>query len=91
MTKYIKTYTELSHPGCLLLQFYALNHVLIIYIYAGIIAYDFKILHKFKYVGMGRQKKKKMCGEGLAKFSHPPPQDHKWNNPLAFHDGRILE
>ncbi len=31
-TKYIKTCTELSHPGCLLLQFYALNHVLIIYI-----------------------------------------------------------
>ena len=29
-TKYIKTCTELSHPGCLLLQFYALNHVLII-------------------------------------------------------------
>ncbi len=27
MTKYIKTCTELSHPGCLLLQFYALNHV----------------------------------------------------------------
>ncbi len=25
MTKYIKTCTELSHPGCLLLQFYALN------------------------------------------------------------------
>ncbi len=31
LTKYIKTCTELSHPGCLLLQFYALNHVLIIY------------------------------------------------------------
>ena len=29
-TKYIKTCTELSHPGCLLLQFYALNYVLII-------------------------------------------------------------
>ena len=28
-TKYIKTCTELSHPGCLLLQFYALNHVFI--------------------------------------------------------------
>ncbi len=26
-TKYIKTCTELSHPGCLLLQFYALNNV----------------------------------------------------------------
>ncbi len=32
VTKYIKTCTELSHPGCLLLQFYALNHVFIIYI-----------------------------------------------------------
>ncbi len=31
MTKYIKTCTELSHPGCLLLQFYAFNHVLINY------------------------------------------------------------
>ena len=31
MTKYIKSCTELSHPGCRLLQFYALNHVLIIY------------------------------------------------------------
>ncbi len=30
--RYIKTCTELSHPGCLLLQFEALNHVLIIYI-----------------------------------------------------------
>ncbi len=29
MTKYIKTCTELSHPGCLLLQFYALNHVFV--------------------------------------------------------------
>ncbi len=41
---------ELSHPGCLLLQFYALNHVFN-HIYAEIIAYGFKILHKyvFKY------------------------------------------
>ncbi len=33
LTKYIKTCTELLHPGGLLLQFYALNHVLIIYIF----------------------------------------------------------
>ncbi len=47
-TKYIKTCMELSHPGCLLLQFCALNHVFN-HIYAGIIAYGFKfkvaILH----------------------------------------------
>ncbi len=41
MTKYIKTCMELSHPGCLLLQFYALNRVFN-HIYAGIIAYGFK-------------------------------------------------
>ncbi len=40
MTKYIKTCTELSHPGCLLLQFYALNYVFN-HIYAGIIAHLF--------------------------------------------------
>ena len=42
---------------------------------------------KIKLVGRGQRNKIKICEEGQANFSAPPPQDLKWNSLKATTSG----